>query len=117
MNRAPRSASQDMGGYYHLKSGDRSLSDDLLDGMVASHLKVIRRSAFIQVNGCSDEFEGIQDWELALKISEIGKLAHIPEPLYKHRIHPHSVTESAKVGQMRKTNILRRRYLNRRGPT
>jgi glycosyltransferase involved in cell wall biosynthesis len=101
------------GGYYHLKPGDRSLSDDLLDGMVASHLKVIRRSAFIQVNGCSDEFEGIQDWELALKISEIGKLAHIPEPLYKHRIHPHSVTESAKVAQMRKTNMLRRRYLDR----
>lgn len=105
------------GGYYHLKPGDRSVSDDLLDGMVASHLKVIRRSAFIQVNGCSDEFEGIQDWELALKISEIGKLAHIPEPLYKHRIHPHSVTESAKVVQMRKTNMVRRRYLDRRAPT
>jgi O-antigen biosynthesis protein len=100
------------GGYYHLKPGDRSFRDDLLDGMVASHLKVIRRSAFIQVNGCSDEFEGIQDWELALKISQIGKLAYIPEPLYKHRVHSHSVTESAKVVQMRKTNMLRRRYID-----
>ncbi|WON72802.1 glycosyltransferase [Nitrosospira sp. Is2] len=101
------------GGYYHLKPSNRSLREDLLDGMVASHLKVIRRSVFIQVNGCSDEFEGIQDWELALKISEIGRLAYIPEPLYKHRIHSHSVTESAKVDQMRKTNMLRRRYIDR----
>ena len=101
------------GGYYHLKRSNRSLREDLLYGMVASHLKVIRRSVFIQVSGYSDEFEGIQDWELALKIAEIGRLAYISEPLYKHRIHSPSVTESAKVDQMRKTNMLRRRYIDR----
>jgi glycosyltransferase involved in cell wall biosynthesis len=97
------------GGYPTiLPSADRSIRDDLLDGMVASHLKVIRRSAYLSVGGTSDHYTGCQDWELALKIAEFGQFAYLPRPLYRHRIHMNSVTSSDQVAQFRKTNQLRR---------
>lgn len=99
------------GGYPSISpSSDRSVRDDLLDGMVASHLKVIRRDTYLSAGGTSDDYTGCQDWELALKIAEFGKFAYLPQPLYKHRIHLKSVTSSDKVAQFRKTNQLRRTY-------
>lgn len=100
------------GGYESIRpSGD--IRNDLLDGMVTSHLKVIRRSTYMSVGGSDDFFSGVQDWELALKIAEIGTFRYIPEPLYCHRIHGSSVTYSDRVSQFRKTNILRRKFAER----
>lgn len=102
------------GGYDNIHHDSaRDIRSDLLDGMVASHLKVIRKVAYTAAGGTRDEFSGIQDWELALKIAEHGTLRYIPEPLYRHRIHAGSVTRSEFVRQMRNTNILRRTYLER----
>lgn len=99
------------GGYQDISPSDeRSVRDDLLDGMVASHLKVIRRSTYLAVGGTNDHYSGCQDWELALKIAEKGQFAYIPKALYRHRIHANSVTGSDQVAQFRKTNQLRRIY-------
>ncbi|WP_249212173.1 hypothetical protein [Burkholderia cenocepacia] len=87
-----------------------NIKNDLLDGMVASHLKVIRRSTYLKAGGSDDAFSGIQDWELALKIAEFGRFHYLHEPLYRHRVHTRSVTSSDSVGQFRKTNIVRRRF-------
>jgi hypothetical protein len=56
---------------------------------------------------------GVQDWDLALRIAEKGKLHYVPKPLYRHRIHPLSVTRSDHIAQFRKSNQLRRRALER----
>ncbi|HEY0845161.1 MAG TPA: glycosyltransferase family 2 protein [Noviherbaspirillum sp.] len=99
------------GGYDNIIPGDdRSVRDDLLDGMVASHLKVIRRDTYLAVGGTNNHYSGCQDWELALKIAEQGRFAYIPQALYRHRIHANSVTSSDQVAQFRKTNQLRRIY-------
>jgi glycosyltransferase involved in cell wall biosynthesis len=101
------------GGYKDiLPSGD--IRSDLLDGMVASHLKVIRKSIFVEVGGCDLSLSGVQDWDLALKIAENGNFMYVPEALYNHRIHKNSITISANVNQFRKANIVRRRYFQRR---
>lgn len=101
----------DYGGYPNIVfKDDASIKDDLLDGMVASHLKVIRRSTYLKAGGSDDAFSGIQDWELALKIAEFGRLHYLHEPLYRHRVHTRSVTSSDSVGQFRKTNIVRRQF-------
>lgn len=101
----------DYGGYPDIvPSADSDIRSDLLDGMVASHLKVIRRTAYQQAGGTSEEFSGIQDWELALRIAEFGKFRHIAEPLYRHRIHAASVSRSDSQRQFRKSNLLRRQY-------
>jgi len=104
----------DYGGYPAIAfRNDEGIKDDLLDGMVASHLKVIRRDAYLQSGGSIDAYSGIQDWELALKIAEFGRFHYVHEPLYRHRIHTRSVTSSDSVGQFRKTNIVRRQFAAR----
>lgn len=102
------------GGYATLTFRDQAcIKDDLLDGMVASHLKVIRRSIYLAVGGCDDAFSGVQDWSLALKIIECGKLHYIDQPLYYHRVHSASVTRSDSVAQFYKSNVLRRYFIER----
>jgi glycosyltransferase involved in cell wall biosynthesis len=102
------------GGYerLHFKSQDR-IPDDLFDGMVASHLKVIRRSVYRELGGCDARFSGVQDWELALRIAQRHRLYYLAEPLYLHRVHTCSVTLSDNVGQLCKTNVVLRLYLER----
>lgn len=102
------------GGYAALTFRDQAcIRDDLLDGMVASHLKVIRRSVYLMAGGCDDVFSGVQDWSLALKIAEFGKLHYIDQPLYYHRVHSASVTRSDSVAQFYKSNVLRRHFIER----
>jgi O-antigen biosynthesis protein len=86
---------------------------DLLNGMIASHLKIVRRSSFERVRGFDAEFSGVQDWELALKIAEFGKFLYLPEPLYLHRIHPRSVTSGDVRGQFYRSNCLRHKFAPR----
>lgn len=102
------------GGYENLKFSDQQgIRDDLLDGMVASHLKVIRRSAYEAVGGCDARWSGVQDWDLALKLAERYTLHYLDQPLYRHRVHGASVTKGDSVAQFRKTNEVRRRYAER----
>lgn len=97
------------GGYDTIRpSGD--IRADLLDGMVASHLKVMRRSLYLALGGCDDSVSGAQDWDLALRFALRGRLGYLPRPLYLHRIHTQSVTRSDAVAQMRRTNVIRRRF-------
>lgn len=99
------------GGYENiLFSTQNNVKNDLLDGMVASHLKVIRRSVYLELGGSNPEFSGVQDWDLALKIGESHHLYYLAQPLYRHRTHEKSVTNSDMVAQFRKTNQVRRHY-------
>jgi glycosyltransferase involved in cell wall biosynthesis len=99
------------GGYPEHHSLDRkSHHENLLDAMIASHLKVIRRAKIAQVGGFDARTSGVQDWDLALKISEVGKLHYIPEPVYFHRVHAESVTLGRRVMMFRLTNEVRRRH-------
>lgn len=101
------------GGYDWLKpSGD--IRRDLLDGMVASHLKIIRREMYTRLGGCSPQYSGIQDWELALKIADAGgRFLYVPKPLYRHRVHSKSVTQTQSPRQFWLSNKVRRHFSNR----
>jgi glycosyltransferase involved in cell wall biosynthesis len=108
-NRVLRYASY--GGYRPDQLPDRtSHRENLLDGMIASHLKVIRRARIIEAGGFEPKASGVQDWDLALKIAELGELVHVAEPLYYHRIHRNSVTLGQSVMMFRLTNEVRRRH-------
>ncbi len=102
------------GGYERMTfTSQDQITDDLLDCMVASHLKVIRRSTYLEVGGCKDNFSGVQDWELALRIAQEHKLYYLPLPLYIHRIHDNSVTKRDQLYQLQKTNEVLREYLEK----
>jgi len=92
--------------------------DNLLVEMVATHLKIVSKKALLEVGGCDPNLTGVQDYDIALKISEKHALGYIAEPLYFHRIHRASVTSSGsripqhvKSGYALKTALKRRRLI------
>ncbi len=87
--------------------------EDIVNGMVASHLKVIRKSAIERVGGFDASVTGVQDWALALSIAEFGVFGYLPEPLYYYRVHRDTVTIGDRRGQFQRTNIVRRRFRQR----
>src|SRR5581483_11316585 len=63
--------------------------------MYLAHLLVVRRSRFEEVGGMRLGFEGSQDYDLALRITErTGHVAHIPRVLYHWRVTPGSTAHS-----------------------
>jgi GT2 family glycosyltransferase len=54
--------------------------------MYTCHLSVLRRSLVEEVGGFDPEFEGSQDWDLALKVTERARaVMHVPRVLYHWR--------------------------------
>jgi glycosyltransferase involved in cell wall biosynthesis len=95
------------GGYPWLHpSGD--IAEDLTLGMVASHLKVIRRSAYLTAGGSSAEFAGVQDWDLALRMARSHAFQYVPVPIYYHRRHSGSMTDNLIISQLQLVNRVRR---------
>ncbi|MET0557139.1 MAG: glycosyltransferase [Solirubrobacterales bacterium] len=55
--------------------------------MYTCHLSVLRRSLVEAVGGFDAEYEGSQDWDLVLKVSERARaVAHVPRVLYHWRM-------------------------------
>jgi glycosyltransferase involved in cell wall biosynthesis len=101
------------GGYSWLQFSN-NIKGDLLDAMVASHLKVIKRDTYEKVGGSDKRYAGVQDWELALKIADTGgKFVYLSQPLYNHRLHGGSVTSSDAIRQFWLSNLVRRSYARR----
>ncbi|MCR8642777.1 glycosyltransferase [Paenibacillus sp. N1-5-1-14] len=58
--------------------------------MYASHLKIIRRDVFLLVGLFNPDHDGAQDYDMLLRIAfHFPRIifAHVPEFVYKHRIH------------------------------
>ena len=54
--------------------------------MYTCHLSVLRRSLVEEVGGFDPEFEGSQDWDLVLKVTERARaVLHVPRVLYHWR--------------------------------
>lgn len=54
--------------------------------MYTCHLSVLRRSLVEEVGGFDPEFEGSQDWDLVLKVTERARrVVHVPKVLYHWR--------------------------------
>lgn len=63
--------------------------EKLMNQMFMNHFQVIKREVLTQVGGFRQEFEGSQDYDLALRLMEAvaaDKIVHIPRPLYHWRI-------------------------------
>jgi GT2 family glycosyltransferase len=67
----------------------------LLSYMYFSHLFVLRRSLFFEAGQLREGYEGSQDYDLALRASEIAaRIGHIPKVLYHWRVLPGSTALS-----------------------
>lgn len=56
-------------------------------GMVAGHLKAVRKDLFHAIGGYLADYEGCQDYEFALRASMFEPLLFIPDYLYHYRWH------------------------------
>lgn len=70
--------------------------DSLLSRMYTCHLGVYRRSLVEQVGNFRVGFEGSQDYDLVLRLTEkTNHIFHLPQVLYHWRIHPQSTAADA----------------------
>jgi len=97
--------------------------DYLLHTNYINHLAVIKRGVIKKVGGFRVGFEGSQDWDLFLRLSQIvGKknVIHIPKVLYSWRVSPQSTAsrrhiKTAKNYVWQVQEKVLADYLNRRG--
>ncbi|MBI3726106.1 glycosyltransferase [bacterium] len=83
------------------RSGERSTPffkpafspDLLLNCNYVSHLFLVRHSLLRELDFLRAGFDGSQDYDLALRVSERTRIAHVPRVLYHWRMLPGSVAE------------------------
>ena len=81
-------------GHYFKPDFDRLL---LLGMNHINHLVMIRNDLIDQVNGFREGFEGSQDWDLLLRVTEQlsdDQVRHVPHILYDWRSHASSTAQS-----------------------
>jgi cellulose synthase/poly-beta-1,6-N-acetylglucosamine synthase-like glycosyltransferase len=61
----------------------------LLDFMTGP-LQLIRRDAWTNAGGFTADYPDAADYDLCLRLSETCTIAHVPQPLYRRRVHPQS---------------------------
>ncbi len=70
--------------------------DSFLSRMYTCHLGVYRRSLVSEIGGFREGFEGSQDYDLVLRLTEkTENIFHIPDILYHWRIHARSTAAVA----------------------
>jgi O-antigen biosynthesis protein len=74
-------------------------SPELFRGvMYVGHLLLIRRSLVAQAGGLDPAFDGVQDFELMLRVSELtDRIEHVPRVLYHWRKLPGSIASSTEA--------------------
>ena len=87
----------------------------LLEDMFIGHPRAYKRKAFLEVGGFDEELNVAEDWDFALKLSEIGEIERVPEFLHKYFLLETGLTQTA-GDKMRKyeRNVIRN-AIKRRG--
>lgn len=73
------------------------------DSGMCNSAVAMRRSAMIKAGGYLKEFEWAEDFDLFLRMAEIGRLANLPETLHFYRQHVASVGYSKRELQLNRT--------------
>jgi GT2 family glycosyltransferase len=72
--------------------------DSFLSRMYTCHLSAYRRELVERVGRLRPEFDGSQDYDLVLRLTErTGRIHHIPKVLYHWRVHSASTASSGDV--------------------
>lgn len=85
-------------------------------GALANPTAVLRREAVLRVGGYRSEFQiGSEDYDLLLRLAELGRLANLPDILVRYRLHDESLTARFTVGQRELVLLAIREACGRRG--
>jgi len=92
--------------------------DTMMSTMFTCHVSCVRRSLLEQVGGLRSQYDGCQDWDFVLRVSEhTSRISHVPKVLYHWRIIPASVAAdiAAKPYVLEASRRVRADALERRG--
>lgn len=92
--------------------------DTLMSMMYTSHVSCVRRALAAEVGPLQSKYDGSQDWDFILRVTEQAKkIVHIPKVLYHWRIIPGSAAAEfdAKPQALVAAEALRLEALKRRG--
>lgn len=83
-------------------------------GAVIHPSAMFRKDALQQIGGYKPELEPAEDFDLFLRLAEVGKLANVPQVLMKYRQHFQRTTDRRRDTQLKKIReIVTHTYLNR----
>jgi glycosyltransferase involved in cell wall biosynthesis len=84
-------------------------------GPLLNHNAVMmRRATLVQIGGYRAAFRHAEDYDLWLRLSEVAKLANLPETLVTYRIHARQVSTANLVEQTRNAALAWLAYCTRR---
>ena len=92
--------------------------DTLMSTMYVCHVVCIRHTVLQQVGGLRSDYDGCQDWDLILRVTELtNNICHIPKVLYHWRVIEGSIATdiSAKSYVLDASKRVREDALARRG--
>ncbi len=92
--------------------------DTMMSTMYVCHVSCIRRSLMLEVGGFRSAYDGCQDWDLVLRVTEkTNRISHIPKVLYHWRILDSSTAAdiAAKPYVLAASRRVREDALKRRG--
>ena len=77
--------------------------------------RLIRADAYRAAGGYDPTIDESADYDLCLRLSEVCAIGHLPEMLFRYRIRRSSVSQSARLRQVRSSFEAAQRALKRRG--
>lgn len=92
--------------------------DTLMSIMLTCHVSCVRRTLALEIGGLRSEYDGSQDWDFVLRVTERTKrISHVPKVLYHWRIIPASCASDlqAKPYAVLASKAAREDALRRRG--
>ena len=96
-------------------TGPEQLAPLLMRSNPFVHSSIMLRKAIAQQVGLyRPAFQGAEDYDLWLRMSEVSKIANLPECLLQYRVHPESVSHRARVRQLFSTRLAQRAAQARR---
>jgi hypothetical protein len=102
-------------GRYPLLADNESLQRQLIlgFGFIGPSL-FARRPMLVELGGYDPEMSAAEDYDLLLRLAEVSQVANVPEPLYRYRVHPGSVSSVRSRLQWHSTAVARERAARRR---
>ncbi|WP_221623053.1 glycosyltransferase [Burkholderia sp. Bp8986] len=94
--------------------------DTMMSTMYTCHVSCVRRSLQQRIGGLRSEFDGSQDWDFVLRVTEqANKISHVRKVLYHWRVIPASVASdlNAKPYAVDAGRRARQAAIERRGLT
>ena len=101
-----------------LRLGTRSLTpfnkQRMLVQFITYHLRVIRRAAYHECGGYDPSLQFCGDYNLSLRLCELGTPIHLAKPLYNYRLHGDNTSTHQRQATIQEAFVVAQQALNRR---